>query len=576
MSSRYFTARRRNWWLLLLILVITFIPFLGETLFNTKGEPREAIVALSMLQSGDWVLPVSYGGDIPYKPPFLAWCIAAFSAILGGEVTEFSSRLPSAVACIAMVMTVYALYRRELNGRDGGGAVAMATAVITFTAFEVHRAAVACRVDMLLTAFIVCAIYSLFRYYRCGRRSMLLLSVILMSGGVLTKGPVGMLLPCMVIGVYRISEGEHFWRVFFSLFIIGISSMILPAMWYVAAYYRGGAQFYDLAMEENFGRFLGKMSYSSHANPVWYNFITLIAGFLPYTLLMLLSLFSLRFKTHKSARWLNGCSPVVMWKAFCRWAPVTRLSFLSAILIFLFYCVPESKRSVYLLPIYPFIAYFIAVYVRRMVVKGPRMVKTYCGFIGVMAVLAPLLFGLIRFGIFTGMGGDSLRRSIEGLATVDVGIVGLLMLALSFGGGLVLLFSMHRDPARRCFVWACGATIFIYWSFSSVYQPGVLNAKSDYPVALEIETAYRSEPHLYSLVNDSMLRYYTLNFYLGDRLRRFEAELPDKGHLIVGRYDADKLLAPYAGSYTFSLDKVFDGKGCDVRQPIDVYSFTKK
>ena len=48
-------------------------PFLGVTIFYTKGEPREAIVALSMLESGNWILPVNYGTDIAYKPPFFYW-----------------------------------------------------------------------------------------------------------------------------------------------------------------------------------------------------------------------------------------------------------------------------------------------------------------------------------------------------------------------------------------------------------------------------------------------------------------------------------------------------------------------
>ena len=46
---------------------LLLLPWLGETLFYSKGEPREAIVAMSILDSGDWILPVSYGGDIPYK-----------------------------------------------------------------------------------------------------------------------------------------------------------------------------------------------------------------------------------------------------------------------------------------------------------------------------------------------------------------------------------------------------------------------------------------------------------------------------------------------------------------------------
>ncbi len=36
-----------------------------------------------MLMSGDWVLPVSFGADIPYKPPFLAWMIAMLSLPFG-------------------------------------------------------------------------------------------------------------------------------------------------------------------------------------------------------------------------------------------------------------------------------------------------------------------------------------------------------------------------------------------------------------------------------------------------------------------------------------------------------------
>ena len=98
--------RRHPALLVALVAAVMFLPWLGLTPFNTKGEPREAIVAVSMLQSGDWVLPVSFGGDIPYKPPFLAWCIAIVSWIAGG-VSEYSSRLPSAIAAIALAVATH-------------------------------------------------------------------------------------------------------------------------------------------------------------------------------------------------------------------------------------------------------------------------------------------------------------------------------------------------------------------------------------------------------------------------------------------------------------------------------------
>ena len=111
-------------------------------------------------------------------------------------------------------------------------------------------------------------------------------------------------------------------------------------------------EFFDLMMEENFGRFLGKMSYASHENPFYYNIYMLMAGYLPWTLLLLFSLFCLRYR-----KWTGT------WKE--KWQqtvekvrtsdPVHLYSFLTIALIFVFYCIPASKRSVYLLPKYPFL-----------------------------------------------------------------------------------------------------------------------------------------------------------------------------------------------------------------------------
>ena len=54
-------------------------PLFGRKLFFTlKGNRSEAIVAYSMLESGNWILPLNYGTDIAYKPPFLYWSIVSY------------------------------------------------------------------------------------------------------------------------------------------------------------------------------------------------------------------------------------------------------------------------------------------------------------------------------------------------------------------------------------------------------------------------------------------------------------------------------------------------------------------
>ena len=49
-------------------------------------------------------------------------------------------------------------------------------------------------------------------------------------------------------------------------------------------------------MEENLGRMTNTMSYDSCVNPRHYNFVTLFAGYVPWTLLVVLSLFSLTYR----------------------------------------------------------------------------------------------------------------------------------------------------------------------------------------------------------------------------------------------------------------------------------------
>ena len=133
-------------WALLAVVILTTFPFLGSFEYYTKGEPREAVVAHSILESGNWILPRNNGGEIPYKPSFFHWCIAAVS-MLQGEVTEGSSRLPSAIALTCLVMGTFVFYARRKSLKVG-----LAGALMLLLCMEMHRNASNCRVDMMLAA----------------------------------------------------------------------------------------------------------------------------------------------------------------------------------------------------------------------------------------------------------------------------------------------------------------------------------------------------------------------------------------------------------------------------------------
>lgn len=334
--------KMRYLYVLLFLTVMMTLPWLGLTDFNTKGEPREAIVAQTMLSQNNWILPHNNGGEIAYKPPFMHWCMAACGALVGG-VNEYVARFPSAFSAILLAFGIYFFYARRRDGRT-----ALMTAFISFSSFEMLRAAYACRVDMLLTMCIAGAMMLLEGWQERGRRGFLpWMAILLMSVGTLTKGPVAIVLPCAVAWICAVVRREGWLRETFLMILTAVVSLILPAIWYYAAYQQQGDAFLQLFMEENVYRFLGRMSYRSHENGLWYYFVMLPAGLLPWTLMLLPALF-------------RKMSLQVMKERLKIMDRTEVFSLVAALSVFVFYCIPHSKRGVYIMPMYPFVSFFIA------------------------------------------------------------------------------------------------------------------------------------------------------------------------------------------------------------------------
>jgi len=566
---------------LAVIIGCVVLPWLSLTLFNTKGEPREAIVALSMLQQDDWVLPVSCGGDIPYKPPMLAWCIAALSWLFnGGVVSEWTARMPSALALTVMLTACFRFFSRR-----GSMAVAFASSLVTLTSFEVYRAGMGCRVDMLNTMFIVSAVLALYRWLVENRGSLrawipALTATLLMSGAFLTKGPVGVILPCLSLWVMQLlREPCRWWSCTWRLAMVSLLASLLPLLWYVAAAQRGGEQFIELVMEENFGRFTGTMSYDSHVNPWWYNIVTLVAGWLPWTLMLLLSLLSLHYRRPRAA---HAASPARRVLAWLRSLDGPRLLSLTVVaVVFLFYCIPASKRSVYLLPVYPFIGWFIALYVRRQCTRGPRALRVFAGIIGALALLAPPLYMTVAL---TGGPLAGIRSALlDDMRAYDAGWWQCLTLGLSMSMGIITLSALWRHSAVVAMRRATAALLTIYITFGALYSPAVLNARSDRTLA-ETVTGIKPQGPIYSYASDRLMRYYTAGFYTGDRVRRIDIDLahgvalPATGLLIMPERDIEAFddwndAQPHP--LRLRLLHTTGRRSCDFRSPTLLFEFSR-
>lgn len=565
----------------ILVAAITLLPFLGNTEFGTKGEPREAVVAVSMLNQSNWILPENNGIDIPYKPPFFQWCIAALS-LPAGHVTEFTSRLPSALALIIMLAIGFVFYAKRKDPK-----MSFLAAMLTLTAFEVHRAGTNCRVDMVLTVFIVGALYAFYHWWEKGK-GLPWLAILCMSGATLTKGPVGIVLPCFVMFVFMLvvgwrkdeSKGKLVWKTVYKLFISAVLACIIPAMWYVAAYQQGGKRFLDLVMDENVGRFLGKMVITTHENPWPYNILMLISGWLPWTLPLLLSLFVLPWKQFSKSAFVQSVKEA---------KPLQVFTWLSFVLILFFYCIPKSKRGVYLLPCYPFMAMLIVEYAVWLIRRSAFPVKFYIGFLTVAgfaltATLVVLRMGAVPDTIFHGHHAYQNIQMLHALAYGDMGIDGVILAILPFlaacWGLIVLLRRRVGYISQRPVLSSAIMTLLIFMAFNGYYKPTVMNVKSYRPFAETVRKTTGNEPLYaytgkYNLYANS-LRFFGIDFYLGDRVRQFENDKPRKGMVIVNNGNRETLLSNFGTSYSFREALRSKHKETEFNDTIYIYRFEKK
>ena len=511
--------------ILILLCFCSLCLFLGDTLFNTRGEPREAIVAYSMLEHSNWILPINNGDEIAFKPPFLHWCIAAFSTVYG-TVTEFTSRFPSAFSALLMIIVGFAFYSRRRNTE-----VALLMGLITLTNFEVHRAAYACRVDMLLSAMIVLAIYALYRWIENDRKGVPWGALAFMACAALTKGPIGALLPCGVAGAFLLLRGHNFFKLFAQFLLLAIISLIPLFIWYYLAYMQphGGDRFLRLIYEENILRFTGGMTYTSHLNPWYYNIQTVVLGFLPYTLVPLMAL-PFCGKYFKQAFQVQSLKNFFSFKTFKNMDDVELYSLLSILVIFVFYCIPASKRSVYLLPIYPFVSYFIAklfIWVRK---EHLSVLTSFGHIMGILSLILITVFILVRTGnvpesIFEGRHAAENIAYMNALRTAPLSLFTYIIISLPVVATLyywVKLYKGNSEDNRRTVPLQITAIVFsIFFALDGFYQPTVLNKKSDKDIAEQIANIV-DEGTLYSYrpeyIEANRMHPFTINFYLNDRV----------------------------------------------------------
>jgi 4-amino-4-deoxy-L-arabinose transferase-like glycosyltransferase len=210
--------QRPGWQFALIVLVAAVALFtnLGGPRLWDRDEPRNAGCAAEMLARNDWVVPTFNQELRDAKPVLLYWLIMSAYSVFG--VTEFAARFWSAALGFGTVLATYAIANRLFNRQ-----VALLAAIIlsTSTMFEVASRAATPDAPLIFCGTMALMIYVLGtfrprdtavewtapeprvpgRYFPTNYLAVAAMYAA-MGVGILAKGPVGLVLPTAVIGMF--------------------------------------------------------------------------------------------------------------------------------------------------------------------------------------------------------------------------------------------------------------------------------------------------------------------------------------------------------------------------------------
>ncbi|MDX1503431.1 MAG: glycosyltransferase family 39 protein [Thermoanaerobaculia bacterium] len=445
-------VRLADWRTVVLLAVLLYLPWNGQRDLWFPDEPDVAEPAMSMVESGDWVVPRRNGEPWLDYPPLTYWLGAASSSLLRGA-SPFALRLP--VALLAVLVVALTGYATEcLAGREAGvwASVSLATAPhFLYQAVSFHP-------DMAFATLISAglAAYAWGVERRQGWRSGALRAAgfACFGGAVLAKGILGLLLPGLLLVVWHLTRRQ--WRALLWMAPLTLVALAVALPWYLALAAKTSTELVGHEVYlQNFARFTDANRGHGEA---WHYYLTRIwPDWGPWSLL------------------LPGAL-VTAWRR--DWdAPLPRLALLSFVVSLLFFSLAATKREVYLLPVYPAIAFLVgrhaALAAERPGRTGYRWVRVGLGAAALLAggvALAAALLDLPSALPATGRAAAAL----DGSLAAPLIVLGVALAA----GGLVLLLGA-RDGLTPSLVTRGTAVLFVVYLVAlSSLAPRMDEAKS--------------------------------------------------------------------------------------------------
>lgn len=339
-----------------ILLFISAVLFLGGNDLLHLTDPDEVFYSLSareMAERNEWLTPYIFGHP-QFEKPILTYDLIRIAFDAFGQ-TPFAARFfPAVFGCFG-VLAVYAL---GLAGFSNERRSFLAALILCTSAFYMSMAKTVFT-DMIFSVFMLYALLSFYlSYINSAYRIWGLLAFFVFTGlAVLTKGPLGLVIPLVVVILFLLYKRD-FSFLKNKWFVVGlVVSLFVSVPWYwYQIIHQGDIFIKEFFTNVHWRRFIE----AEHlANDSWYFYpVTMFAGFFPWTFFL-------------------GAAFIDMFRRLKVGVKPFDYFLLSWILVvFIVFQAAHSKLTSYILPMFPALALLTAGYIEdRLESNNHRVIK---------------------------------------------------------------------------------------------------------------------------------------------------------------------------------------------------------
>lgn len=314
--------------------LLALLPIFLMRDFAKGNELTYLSIADQALQNGNLFAFYNHGAIYADKPPLYIWLI-----MLGEKFWNSHCMLWMGIFSIVPAFVILYIMDKwctpiiDKKYRTAGQWLLLTTGLFIGSTVIV-------RMDMLMSMFIVLALYTFYKMYTEGitvKRQFLLPFYIFLA--VFTKGPLGLLIPVLSIFVFLIAEKKTKQLKYYLGWKTWAILVTFCFLWFMMVFIEGGKTYlYNLLFHQTFGRAYKAFA---HRTGFFYYFYAVIYSMAPWIILYICVIY-------------EGIKKKLIVH------PIQRFFLTVFVVTFVLLSCISSKIEIYLLPAYPFIVFLVA------------------------------------------------------------------------------------------------------------------------------------------------------------------------------------------------------------------------